>query len=478
MTRYAFYQPQYSYQCSKYGPVKFSLPNFERLFIAERRNHQRVPKSFEVIQALGLDHTSHISSHVSFLKHGNVQPRALKKKECIPLSRIEGSAPGNSVEVVHSYGRGYVQPNIRIKLNGQETTGTLAVKGAGVEGWATKNKHWIVQEHQKRGVIHGKVLKKNFVDDLFGEFWAKKAGICCPVTVYLAKRGQGYQVGRLWRCPYRVWELTSGPFRFGPWVSQAFVMMHWGVELRFAVKYRDLILARARYCIRKAAIDSDGEGYFDSLENILIRNVASLAASEYQLAPFTFHLANIGYSGETTGFDRIRGPYWKSGPFRLGVLGGLIENWAAISWLRSIMGLDSLSFSEFFNRFQEQLRDLGADRRIRRLFNSGRTVSKVFSGVEMEGSEASLFPMPFAVRNEGDIETFLAACETFFEGLLKAFSGEIEGVSDLKGWSSRVDFNQCESVRVSQWMAGDILGPKRTEFLQRVRAQRRLEAIW
>lgn len=472
--RYAFQNPHYTYTSDEYWPVPFSVPNFERLLSAGRNRKRQMPDAAELIKGIGFDNSSHITSRASFPEHDKLL--LFPKRHLIPLCRTGEHGSDFNVEIVRSYGRGYVQPNVRINLDGREESGALAIKGSGVGAWAMDNKHWVVQENQKRGLIIGLHQEQSFVHDLLGEFWARKAGLKCPVTVYCAKRKQGYQVGRLWHCPYRLWELTSGPFRFGPRISQPFVLLNWGIELAFALKHRDTISARADECFGKlsAATNIGRVDHVASLERNLIQNIVKLTVHGYQLLPFALHLANIAYSGETTGFDRIQGPFSRVEAFRLGILTGLLETWAAISWVRSIMGKSPLPFWKFFQEFQQQIEASGTS--TARSFLEASHASEVFSKVNIgRRLEPPLELLFFSVRSEGDIENFVFACETFFDGLMRTFSGEFDNLRDLYSWRGRVDFARCEEVRISQSMAGDILRGRRTQFLCRVREEHMLE---
>jgi len=353
--------------------------------------------------------------------------------------------------------------------------GALAVKGSGVEAWATDNKHWVIKENKKHGLVIGRVPRENFVNDLWGEFWALGAGLKCPRTIFCAKTRAGYQIGRFWHCPYRLWELTSGPFRIGPDVSQGFITLNWGIELAFALKYRHVISARAHDCIREASNHVRNAVYFAAFERTLTQNIAKLTIHECQLSPFAFHLANIAYSGETTGFDRLEGPFSMINAFRLGILTGLLEIWAAISWLRAATGKFALPFTELFHRFQEELEASGVRNGTSKFFLDGDDVNKVFSDARTGRLKEPLYPLFFSVRSKGDIRMFIAACETFFAGLTKAFSGDFTDLADLHSWRDHVNFARCEEVRICQSMAGDVLGARKKKFLRRVRKQRLLQ---
>jgi hypothetical protein len=454
--------PRYAQTSRAYRSIRFAVPDFHALLLSSREATARDRRA--VLSTLGLRPGSHLSTRVN---QASAPPEAL-----VPLARSRRAGATRPVEVVRSYGRGYVIPGVRLDIDGVAASGGLAVKGAGIEGWAVANQQWIARENAGRGLIPGRVAEENAAGDLWGEFWARTAGLTCPATVYCARRRNTYQHARLWRSPYRIWELTSGPFRTGPHITQAFVHLNWSVELAFAATYRKVIRARARQ--RLAALSSNGyEAAMRATARTVLDNVVRLTAADLQLSPFTLHLANIAYSGETTGFDRMKGPFAHPGTFRLGVLMTLIEAWAALAWLGAAAGGRPLRFDTFFRRFQEQLEASGARRATARLFLGGRRVERAFTDLGTCDFAVSRDRFLFARRHPDDIRRFIAACETFFDGLRDAFDGGFQAIRDLRRWQRRVKFSDVEETRIWQSKGGEL---GYAAFAALVREHRALDA--
>lgn len=436
-----------------YRPVAFSVPDFDAL-LSVRPGFPRQRRA--VLAALGLDRAAHVSSRVD--------PSSAPAHALTPLGRTRRRGAGDPVEIVRSFGRGYVIPGLTLHVDGRARTGGLAVKGSGLEAWAAANRRWVERENVGRDLILGRVSRENAAGDLWGEFWARRAGVSCPITVYCARRGHVFQHARFWRCPYRVWELTSGPFRLGPGVTQAFVHLNWSLELAFALTYREPIRARARHCLESLS----PKGYrvaLGAMADTVLDNVVKLTAAGLQFSPYTLHLANIGYSGETTGFDRLKGPFAHPDAFRLGVLTTLVEVWAAVSWLGAAVDGGTPRFAPFFRRFQERLAASGAPRDIAHSFLQGGTVERVFARVDVGGLCIGHDAFLFARRQDGDIAAFLAACERFFAGLRMALEGGLRTVRDLDRWRDRAHFARAEETRVWQSKGGTLASGA---FLRRV----------
>ncbi|MDW9366950.1 hypothetical protein GOB34_04215 [Sinorhizobium meliloti] len=308
------------------------------------------------------------------------------------------------------------------------------------------------------------------VRDISGEYLATTAGLRAPRTVYVAKVEDGYQIARLWACPYRIWELTSGPWRTGPLVSECFFILNWGIELIYALRFRETISEQARG--RLAAChggSTDVEGTISRIEQSLLENVARAAARSLQLLPFAFHLANASYSGETSGFDRISCSTENATPRRLGILCALYDTWAASSWIRAASGAGTIPFCRHLKSFQEIFSSICSEHMADPFFLRSSDIDVLFRN---EGNKLLSHPLrqlPFSVRQDGDIQRFTEAAEVFFAGLSSIFNGELKDVKQMNRWLDQVDFEAIEGQRIFQWFSGDISGNRRTAYRQKLR---------
>ena len=434
--------PPYAQTSRSYRATPYSVPNFDAL-LRTRSGSARERRA--VLRTLGLSADSHLTEHVD---RSSAPDAAI-----LPLAPRRHRGGRHVVEIVRSYGRGYVIPRVALQTSHGPLHGGIAVKGAGLAAWARTNRRWIERETAGHGLVLGHVARDNTANDLWGEFWSRQAGLTCPTTVYCARRGRVYQHARLWRCPYRIWELTAGPFRRGPDVTQPFTRLNWGVELTFALAYRDGIQQRAAACLASL---SGAAAAVRVLEETVLDNVVRLTARGIQLSPYTLHLANIGYTGESTGFDRMKGPYTFRDAFQLGVLMAILESWAAISWLGAVAGRRTPRFNAFFTAFQTALAASGAPRPTVQLFLNGDTAADVFTRVNVAGFAVSRDRFLFTRRRPSDVDAYVSACETFFRGLRMVFRNELRTPRDLRRWRRQVHFTELEQLRVWQGKGGDL----------------------
>lgn len=429
-----------------------------------------------ILNQLGLDGIPIVSSRFSMAESSSVP--------IYPLGRPQEDGtdflPTFTVELVQSYGRGHVRNVPELELfDGHPAFGKIAVKGGGVEGWVNRNRTWFDKEHGKRGVKTGISTDADLLFDLNGEYLSNKIGLRSPKTLFVAQIEDGYQIGRLWECPYRIWEISSGPWRTGSLVSECFFIVNWGVELIYALKFKHKVQSQV-----KSRLTSCGSGFetvemaVSCLENKLLNNVALAALMPVQLLPFAFHLANISYLGETSGFDRIVGPGSSMTARRLGILCALFDTWAAVSWVRATSGLGHVNFDKYFASFQSVLSSHNGKSPIEPFFLWSRDLDKLFHGEQSCRYSGRLFNMPFSVRQNGDIRRFTRAAETFFNGLTAIYNDEIADLEELKIWLEKVSFDKIEEQRILQWFCGDIQGSRKTSFNMKIDQHRNLLKIF
>lgn len=466
---FAILDRPFSLQSCSYAPADFKVPCYETLI----RDHGRfLVKGIDealVAELLGLQEGSHLTRTMEDLISDGEQDRDhLKPLQAAPAG--EGSL---CVENVRSYGRGYVVPNIARDGGGGYD---LAVKGAGASGWVLENMSYVERENANRGLVIGRQTDQVTVKELLGEHWTTPLGIKQPKLAYVADCGQGYCIGRLWRSPERLWELTSTPFRVGPDAAQAIVLLTWGVELRHALAHRGAIRERAQSCFARA-IDGQTNGErIAAFDRTLINTIASITGADLQLGPWIFHLANVSYSGETSGFDRIIGPYarYTNNVFFLSALGSIIELWAASNWLRAILGLELNGFVDWFDACREEMKRIAPESRISKAFNAKSTVERIYDGISTRISNPRHVGLFFARRHKGDIASFCNAIYTFQSGLKKIFAGEINSWDELARWEDSIDMAAVERVRLKQTVSGQYAFELSYKYAERLRSYEQL----
>lgn len=391
----------------------------------------------------------------------------------LPRIRSAG-ANAEPVEAVRSYGRGYVQPGVVLKTRDGAVRGLLAVKGSGVEGWARDNADWVRQENGHRDVELGRVGTADLLRDLAGEMRCLVAGVSAPPTVAVSGRPGQYRVARLWRCPYRIWELTSSCFRRGPLATQSALLLNWQVELVFALAHREPLSARARSVI--GVSDPAGEPSPAAAAGPAVAAaIARLCACDYQLAPYAFHLANIAYSGETSGYDRIMAPARCPGTAARGVITALVESWLAIAWLQAVVGAPRYSLDCHYAAFLAALRTCAAGTRTRNRYDAARGLAGVAADLPPVAADDPLLTgLPLSRRRPGDFEQWIDAADTLIDGLRAIYSGAIDTLSDLRRWQERADFDRCEDIRHEQAFGGPPEPHVRDRYRARLQEHRQL----
>jgi hypothetical protein len=255
--------------------------------------------------------------------------------------------------------------------------------------------------------------------------------------------------------------------------------LNWGIELIYALQWQKRISDRAKCCIARCHGSHVGiEEAIQRIEQSLLENVAYAVKHSMQLCPFAFHLANISYSGETSGFDRIVGPSVHGTQAHLGILCALFDTWAASSWLRVTLGLQIVGFRRHNEKFRNILDIAISAMQADRFFLQSDDIDKLFRYEESILLPPPFQQLPFSVRSEGDIDRFIDAAETFFSGLAKIFDGEISDFDQLDQWLHKVNFENCEAQRVLQWFSGETSRGRRSAYQQKVRRHKQMFALY
>lgn len=450
-----------------YGFGEFEIPDFEKLFYKSKRYLGFRPDLDWIVQVLGLNGENHLSSNIKFSgdKTHPIDPRMF------PLERTIETDENPLIQLVRTYGRGYVVPEVKIERGNTPIKGGLAVKGTGLEGWAKDNKSWMVEENQHRGVVAGSVPEDSFVRDIVGEAWAIEASLYIPIFVYATKHFNRYRIARFWKCPYRIWELSSVPFRVGPDASQSILLMNWRVELYFAMAFKDRIRIRATECIGQISDSNLPKSWLENFRRRIITNIARLTAAEFQLLPNMFHLANISYEGETSGFDRILGPRKLFSNFALGILNALIETWTATGWVSIVLGIQHETFDKFFSDFKDILSSLKPDKEVSSFFLRKDSVSKIYNDTYGKALNYLLKDLLFSFRFEDDIKNLLNSISIFLQGLNKIYSGDIQTIDKLEQWEMTNNFIVAEKTRIQHDVGGDYLGGDSSKFQKKLQMQ-------
>lgn len=445
MARYGFIDPRFVSWSTSYRPASYDEVDFPSLLEPYLPNGWTAQ---EIVDALGL-------------ADGSIHLRGTADGP-LPLERSRKGT--HRVQVVRSYGRGCVQPGLRVQAGAGILAGDLALKGSGIEAWVRDNLVWIRQETASRDLDLGGVTRRSTALDLVGEALLRRAGATCPRTVLVARLRQGYQIGRLWSCPYRLWELTSGPHRLGPGVSQAFVELIWPVELYFSLRYRQMLRERAERCLAHTGSTPE------SFENRLLETLARAAAGDVQLLPFAFHLANIAYSGEVSGFDRARqrADDW----FLRGLACALVDIWAACNLLSCVLMGRARSLDALKDRWLERLESVGAHRAI--VDHFAPPLESVLTTAGDVPRRRPHHRYLFSRQHAGDVSRFFAAAKDHFEGLIRIFTESIQDLADLDRWLA--GHPPDHEARLTQCYAGDIEGTQRGSYLKSLRRAESLTA--
>ena len=432
-------------------PCPFTPPDIDFIMDKSRRYFHTRPNSKDVRDMLDLNEGGHIANWVDPGQHVVLAPLRPAKTEG-PLQ----------IEEVRSYGRGYV-----MQLNTSDTVLHIAVKGAGISGWARDNLEHLIQENQHRGVRAGAVPDEGGIKDIVGEYRVRQTGAQVPRTAFITQSDRLYQIGRHWENPYRIWELTSAPFRFGPDVSQTIALLNWPIELRHALVCRDKIAARAARCLRLTG-EGSAQTQMARAQTRVTDTLARLAAADLGLSAWTFHLANIAYSGESSGYDRVLEPGGDAGLFMLGILGAEIESWAAINWLRAVCGLPLTNFDTWHAGFVAQVRNHDLACRFLRSVRPGKP-TQAFDGFDGTGAGFGYNGLAFVRRNDGDVAAYCDAIFTFQTGLRDIFEGKIAALGDLERWEAAVDLHRLDQIRIAQSLSGQHAHEQRDRYRMKLR---------
>jgi len=186
-----------------------------------------------------------------------------------------------------------------------------------------------------------------------------------------------------------------------------------------------------------------------------------------------FHLANISYEGEVSGFERIIGPRRCFPNFTLGILMALIEAWTAVGWVSACLGIVPVTFNSFFENYKSILSNLNPESEITNLCLTTKNVSGTYKNIrglnttDAYGNDITerMQKMLFAYRYPNDINNFINAVTLFLNGLHKIYSGEIETMDTLRKWEKKNKFSAAEQIRIQNDVGGDYLEGNRNRFI-------------